>query len=115
MSDQRFSSIEFNEIQAVPCPCGMSKRAFIEESQKRASFHVLKIKKDAQRHYHKQHFEIYYILEGTGFIEADEERIPVGPGSSVLIKEFCRHRAVGELKIINVSIPAFDPDDEWFD
>ncbi len=27
----------------------------------------------------------------------------------------CRHRAVGKMKIVNVSIHAFDPEDEWFD
>jgi len=26
-----------------------------------------------------------------------------------------RHRAVGKMKIVNIPIPAFDPDDEWFD
>ena len=35
--------------------------------------------------------------------------------SSVLIKPGCRHRAVGDLKIVNVPVPAFDPEDEWFD
>jgi mannose-6-phosphate isomerase-like protein (cupin superfamily) len=59
--------------------------------------------------------EIYYILEGEGFMELDGERIAVRPMSSVLIKPGCRHRAVGRMKIINVPIPAFDPADEWFD
>jgi hypothetical protein len=35
--------------------------------------------------------------------------------SSVLIKPGCRHRALGNLKIINIPIPTFDPDDEYFD
>ena len=35
--------------------------------------------------------------------------------TSILIKPGCCHRAVGTLRIINVAIPAFDPDDEWFD
>lgn len=114
-SEKRFEVTDFDDIKAVPCPCGMSRRAFAEESGRRASFHVVDIKKDSEVHYHKKGIEIYYILEGEGFMELDGERIPVHPGSSVLIREYCRHRAVGNLKIINVPIPAFDPEDEWFD
>jgi hypothetical protein len=32
-----------------------------------------------------------------------------------MIEPGCRHRAVGNLKIINVPVPKFDPEDEWFD
>jgi len=45
----------------------------------------------------------------------DDETIPLSPGKAVLIQEFCRHKAIGKLKIANVSIPAYDPEDEWFD
>ena len=115
MADKRYCSVEFSEITPVPCPCGMTRRAYIAESDGKTSFHVVEIKKEARRHYHKNHQEVYYILEGNGFIEADGESIPVKPGSSVLIRELCRHRAIGDLKIVNVSIPAFDAKDEWFD
>jgi hypothetical protein len=40
---------------------------------------------------------------------------PVRPGDAILIKPGCRHRAVGKLKVLNIPIPAFDPEDEWFD
>ena len=33
----------------------------------------------------------------------------------VYIRPGCRHRAVGQLKVINIPIPAFDPADEYFD
>jgi hypothetical protein len=32
-----------------------------------------------------------------------------------MIKPGCRHRAVGDLRILNIPVPAFDPADEWFD
>ena len=73
------------------------------------------IKADAQTHYHKTMTEIYVILEGTGELELDGERIPVRPLTSIMIKPGCRHRAVGKLKIINIPVPAFDESDEWFD
>jgi mannose-6-phosphate isomerase-like protein (cupin superfamily) len=112
---KRFVVADFSEIPALPCPCGMSRRAFIDSSDGCASFHVVEIKKDAQLHYHKNHIEIYYILEGAGVMELDGEKVPVKPGVSVFIKKYCRHRAIGKLKIVNVSLPVFDPEDEYFD
>jgi len=35
--------------------------------------------------------------------------------TAVLVKPGCRHKAVGTLRVVNVPVPAFDPDDEWFD
>ena len=48
-------------------------------------------------------------------MELDGARLPVRSGSVIQIKPLCRHRAVGQLKVIVVAIPAFDPADEWFD
>ena len=59
--------------------------------------------------------EIYLILEGEGHVELDGELYPVKPMSTILIKPGCRHRAIGQLKIVNIPVPAFDPHDEWFD
>ena len=115
MDKKRYSIADFSMIKPVECPCGISRRAFLQESMGKVSYHIVEIHKTARKHYHKNHQEIYYILDGTGYLEADEEKIPVQPGSTVLIREFCRHRAVGNLRIINVSIPAFDPEDEWLE
>lgn len=115
MSEEKYTLIDFDSVLPVPCPCGMSRRAYVEESDGQVSFHVVDIKKDAQYHYHKTHTEIYYILEGEGFLELDGKKHPVKPGMSALIKPGCRHRAIGNLKVINVPLPAFDPEDEYFD
>lgn len=77
--------------------------------------HVVDISVDARVHYHKRMTEIYYILEGDGYIELDGERHAVRPGDAIMIKPLCRHRAIGRLRVLNVPVPAFDPDDEWFD
>ena len=76
---------------------------------------MVDIKTDSETHYHKKLTEIYLVLEGEGHMELDGERIPVKPLTSIFIKPGCRHRAVGNLKIINVPIPAFDPSDEYED
>jgi mannose-6-phosphate isomerase-like protein (cupin superfamily) len=38
-----------------------------------------------ERHYHEVAEELYFILEGAGEIELDEERRTVGPGDAILI------------------------------
>ena len=108
---------DFNNIDAVECPCGLSKRAFARPDNKLATIHEVDISMDARTHYHKKLTEIYLILETSGdaFMELDGERISVRPMMTIMIQPGCRHRAVGKMKIINVSVPAFDPEDEWFD
>ncbi len=110
-----FEVAHFDEIEAVPCPCGLAKRAFALPDNETATLHVVDIQEDARVHYHKEHTEIYLVLEGQGHMELDGQRIPVKPFSTILIKPHCRHRAVGKLRIVNVCIPPFDPADEWFD
>lgn len=112
---ERYEFVRVSEIEPVPCPCGLTRRAFVDDADKIASLHVVDIKQDSETHYHKKLTEIYYILEGTGEMELDGERFPVQAGDSILIKPGCRHRAIGTLKLLNVPVPAFDPNDEWFD
>ena len=106
---------QLDEIEPTECPCGMTRRAFVCPENDVASIHLVDISADSQAHYHKKLTEIYLVLEGEGYIELDGERVPVKPMTSVLIKPGCRHRAVGNLKIVNIPVPAFDPEDEWFD
>ncbi len=111
----RYSIVKMNDLSPVRCPCGFAKRAFASDGDKTASLHLVDIQQDSKVHYHRQHTEIYYILEGTGEMELDGEKIPLRTGISIRISPGCRHRASGKLKILNASIPSFDPRDEWFD
>lgn len=106
---------DLDAVEPVPCPCGLARRAFATPDNTVATLHVTDITTDARVHYHKTMTEIYFVLEGEGYMELDGERVPLKPHTSVLIKPGCRHRAVGRLRIVNVPIPAFDPADEWFD
>lgn len=106
---------QLDEIGAVDCPCGQSRRAFVVPDNSVATLHMVDIKADSRAHYHKRLTEIYLILEGEGHMELDGEMVPVKPMTSVLIKPGCRHRAVGQMRIVNMPVPAFDPTDEWFD
>ena len=112
---KRFAVARFDEIEPAACPCGFARRAFAGVKGAPASVHVVDIQAHSRVHYHKKMTEIYVVLEGEGVLEADGEAIPLQPMTTVMIHPGCRHRAVGQLKILNVPIPAFDPRDEWFD
>ena len=110
----RYQVTQLDEVDPIECPCGLARRAF-GDLEGVASLHLVDISKDSKTHYHKRMHEIYLVLEGEGFIELDGERVPAKPMTAVFIKPGCRHRAVGLMKIINIPIPAFDPEDECFD
>jgi mannose-6-phosphate isomerase-like protein (cupin superfamily) len=105
----------FHDIEAVKCPCGFSRRAFVSPENPTATMHIVDIQADARVHFHKKLTEVYLVLEGEGYMELDGESVPVKPFTAIFIKPGCRHRAVGKMRIVNVSIPAFNPEDEWFD
>ena len=111
----RFRVARFTAIEPVDCPCGESRRAFVDDADQTATIHQVDIRSDAKTHYHKRLTEIYYVLEGEGKMELDGEQHSVTAGDAILIKPNCRHRAIGEMRVLNLVVPAFDPDDEWFD
>ena len=112
MSTPRVAHLD--EIAPVPCPCGSARRAFVAPDSP-ASIHVVDIARDARAHHHERHTEIYLVLEVEGHVELDGELVPVRPLTAILIPPGCRHRAVGSLRIVNVSLPPFDPADERLD
>ncbi|MDA7661987.1 cupin domain-containing protein [bacterium] len=112
---KRYEMAQMDNLDPVGCPCGFARRAFASAENNTATLHIVDIQSDSKTHYHKKLTEIYLVLEGQGEIELDGERFPVRPMSAIMIKPGCRHRAIGKMKIMNVPIPAFDPEDEWFD
>ncbi|MBN1590182.1 MAG: cupin domain-containing protein [Pirellulales bacterium] len=110
-----YEIVHFDEMKPTTCSCGVTRRAFVSRDNPVATIHMVDIAEDSRVHYHKKLTEIYLILEGEGHMELDGKRFPVRPMTTILIKPGCRHRAVGHLRIANVPVPAFDPDDEWFD
>ena len=112
-----YEIVDFNEIEGVPCPCGSARRAFADVDDMPATVHVTEISSDARLHYHKRLTETYYFLEcGPGArMQLDDQLIDVRPGMSIMIRPGTRHRAIGEMKVLIVVFPKFDPADEWFD
>ncbi|WP_437229061.1 cupin domain-containing protein [Planctomicrobium sp. SH661] len=116
-SSPRYRIVDFDQIPAVNCPCGTAKRAFADEPDSPTTVHVTQITEEARTHYHKRQTETYYILECEpgAQLQLDEEIIPVHAGLCVLIPPGVRHRGIGRMRIINIVIPKFDPEDEYFD
>ena len=112
---KHYEIAQLDTLDPGRCPCGWTRRAFASPENRVATIHLVDIEEDAQVHYHKRLTEIYLVLEGEGYLELDGERVPVKPLTAILIKPGCRHRAVGRMRIINIPVPAFDPEDEWFD
>ncbi len=110
-----YSLSQMDEMEAQRCPCGYTRRAFLSPDNDVATLHLLDVQADAQRHYHKRLTEIYLVLEGEGYLDLDGEMVPVRPMTAVMIHPGCRHRAVGKLRVAIIPVPAFDPEDEWFD
>jgi mannose-6-phosphate isomerase-like protein (cupin superfamily) len=115
MMEKRYMLSQLDDIAPVECPCGMSRRAFVSPDNPVATMHMVDISVNARKHYHKKLTEIYLILEGEGEMELDDDIIPVKPLTAIFIKPGCRHRALGNMKIVNIPVPSFDPNDEWFD
>ena len=69
----------FDEIDAIKCPCGFSRRAFVRPDNPVATMHIVDIKEDARVHYHEKLTEVYLVLEGEGYMELDGEMVPVKP------------------------------------
>ena len=109
--------VDFESVETVPCPCGLAQRALHDCRDFPGTIHVTEFKGDSKRHYHKQLTETYYVLsvEPGAAIEIEGQEIPLKIGMCIVIPPGLRHRGIGHFKILNVVIPNFDPNDEWFD
>jgi len=68
------------------------------------------------KHYHKKCTEVYYILEGRGKMELNDDVIEVEPGTIVYIEPYTAHRLYSPegVRTIVFGVPAYRPDDEFF-
>ncbi len=117
VQQRRWELVSFDDLEGTPCPCGVARRAFTESADFPGTIHRTQISQDARLHYHKRLTEIYYFLEcdSQAQMELDHEIIPVQPGACLLIPPGVRHRALGNMTVLIVCLPKFDPQDEWFD
>ena len=105
-----------DEAPTVPCPCGQSTRPLTAADGGACSLHVTTIT-DSVRHFHRACTEVYYILQGRGKMELNDDVIDVGSGTVVYIEAGTRHRlwSAEGVRTIVFGVPAYQADDEFFD
>ncbi|MDX1927135.1 MAG: cupin domain-containing protein [Pirellulaceae bacterium] len=113
----RYEIVDYASLPGIACPCGTARRGLMEVDSVPYSLHVTQIEATAQTHYHRRLTETYFILESeaNSYLELDGEHVPVEPHKAFVIHPGTRHRAVGNMKVLIVASPKFDPTDEWFD
>ena len=52
--DRGWEVADFSQIPGVSCPCGTSRRAFMEVTDFPGTIHRVEISVDARLHYHKR-------------------------------------------------------------
>jgi mannose-6-phosphate isomerase-like protein (cupin superfamily) len=114
---KRWELVDFDQIPAVTCPCGLARRAFADAADLPFTLHRTQITEAARTHYHRQLTETYFVLEceADARLELDGESVALRPGIAVVIRPGVRHRAVGTMTMLIFVWPKFDPADEWFD
>src|SRR4051794_4542385 len=112
-----YEVVDIGGLEGVTCPCGTARRAFTAAQDFPLTIHETHICQDARAHYHRQLTEVYYVLEcgPEAEMELDGQRVRLVPGRAVRIPPGVRHRAIGEMKVLVIVSPKFDPSDEWFD
>ena len=51
---KNYKVADFSSIPSQTCPCGETKRAFLEEPEQTATIHIVTISEKSRVHYHKK-------------------------------------------------------------
>lgn len=100
-----------SEVEKDRSICGYRQCLLTGEDKVPASVSLVAIS-DAEPHYHTKTTEYYYVLEGRGELHLGEEIVALAPGTLVLIPPGLPHWAQGEVKVLVIGMPPFDPDDQ---
>ncbi len=95
--------------------CGFRDRLISREDaelQPAAWAHAVDID-GAQPHYHQRSTELYYVIDGEGFVVLDGVKEPVRRGSLVHIPPGVVHSAIGRMRVLVIGVPDI-ADDDYF-
>jgi mannose-6-phosphate isomerase-like protein (cupin superfamily) len=117
VEEKSYKLVDFHGLDVTPCPCGFARRAFMDDPTVPYSLHLTVISRTARLHYHKHLTETYFFVECSddAAMELDGDIVEVARGQAVMIPPGTRHRAIGEMTVVIIASPKFDPEDEWFD
>jgi mannose-6-phosphate isomerase-like protein (cupin superfamily) len=104
-----------DDAPTVACSCGQSTRPLTLADTPVCNLHVTFIT-DSVKHFHRETTEVYYILEGRGKMELNDDVIDVEPGMIIYIEPFTAHRLVSAtgVRTIVFGVPAYKPGDEFY-
>lgn len=110
---ERASVRRLGDQQEFRSTCGFRRDLTLATKGEPLWFHYLRIQ-DARRHSHRRTTEYYFVVDGEGLIELDDDRVPIARGDLVVIPPGTRHDAIpvdgGELHVLIVAVP--DPTDD---
>lgn len=97
--------------------CGMRRDLVGPVEGEQAVFHYLRIS-DSTKHYHRRTWEYYFVAEGRGEMDLDDETIAIAKGDLIVVPPETRHTtrpAAGEelhvlICVVPPPAPGSDPD-----
>ena len=93
------------------------KVSALDDSDDASSF-VIWVKEHVREHYHKEHTEFVYVIEGAGVMTLGKESFSIEKGEYIFIPRGTRHSVrVSEnqtLKVMSIQTPHFDGTDRHF-
>ena len=77
---------------------------------------VIWIKGGVRHHFHAEHTENIYVLEGSGVMELGESSFVIGPGDYILVPKGTVHSLVAStpVKVLSIQTPQWIADDRIF-
>jgi mannose-6-phosphate isomerase-like protein (cupin superfamily) len=95
------------EVEPIQDVCGEIRELY--RSKELSIAHVsLRL---AKQHLHQSFDEFYYVERGRGRLRVGDRIFEVKEGDLVYIPKGSWHQAEGELELIVISHPGFDPED----
>lgn len=83
-----------------------------------ACTYVIWVKESVSEHYHVEHTEVIYVLEGSGIMKIEDATMTLKAGDYALIPANARHSvkviSADPLKVLSIQTPYFDGSDRHF-
>lgn len=77
--------------------------------------YLIWVKSDVKEHYHAEHTEVVYVLEGEGELTLGDTKRIIRPGDYIFIPKGTRHsvlvKSESPMKVLSVQTPQFDGSD----
>jgi mannose-6-phosphate isomerase-like protein (cupin superfamily) len=92
--------------------CGFRRDLVGVGEGEQAVFHYMRIH-DSRKHYHKRQWEYYFVADGAGEMDLDDQTIAIGKGDMIAVPPLTRHTTRptggGELHVLICVVPPPEP------